>query len=255
MIRILLVDDQRLMLEGIKAILAVEPEIEVVGTAKNGKDAIKQTKNLQPDIVLIDIEMPQMDGITATQYICRNISNTKVLILSSYESREYVIKALKAGAWGYLLKDSLTKDLKQAIYSVYKNYSYMEARFLTQIVSNYPSDSLSNSGKDEKLKKILTDSELVCDQINHFSTEIRKNIKDDQNRLALGISKATLAPIFDLPQEDILKDSYSQSKSQITYTQKTYAKLWKSLEKRRLFKKLLVLILVAISMILSIIIF
>ena len=111
MIKLLLADDQFLILEGIKAILEHEPEIQVVGTARDGKTAIAQAKKLRPDILLIDIEMPKMNGITATKYIRKYLPDTKVIVLTSHSSQDYLADALLAGASGYLLKDSLNELL------------------------------------------------------------------------------------------------------------------------------------------------
>jgi DNA-binding NarL/FixJ family response regulator/multidrug resistance efflux pump len=126
MIRILLVDDQNIMRQGLQALLEPRPDLKVVGTAKDGKIAIEQVENLRPDVVLIDIEMPKMNGITATDRICRRFPQTKVLVLSSHENPKYVASALQAGAKGYLLKNTLTEDLEQAIWSVYRGHSQID---------------------------------------------------------------------------------------------------------------------------------
>ena len=131
-IEILLADDRFLILEGIKAILEPEPNIEVVGTAQDGKTAIALVKELRPDILLIDIEMPKMNGILATKYICKYLPNTKVIILTSHKNQDYIAEALLAGASGYLWKGNLIKDLKQEIYSFGKGYSGIKAKLLTQ---------------------------------------------------------------------------------------------------------------------------
>ena len=132
MIKILLADDQFVILEGIKAILEYEPEIEIVGTAQDGQIAIAQAKELRPDILLIDIEMPRMNGIQATKYIRKYLPNTKVIVLTSHKNQDYIAEALLAGASGYLLKDSLIKNLKQEIYSFGRGYSAIKAELLTQ---------------------------------------------------------------------------------------------------------------------------
>jgi DNA-binding NarL/FixJ family response regulator len=122
-IEILLVDDQFLILEGIKAILEPEPAIKVVGTAYDGKTAIALVKKLRPNILLIDIEMPNMNGISATKYICKYFPNTKVIVLTSHKNQDYIAEALLAGASGYLWKGNLIEDLKQEIYAFGKGYS------------------------------------------------------------------------------------------------------------------------------------
>jgi DNA-binding NarL/FixJ family response regulator len=133
MIRILLVDDQNLVQQGIKSLLAQDPDLEIVGTLKDGRSAVTMIAELCPDIVLLDIEMPGMDGITATKYITRLAPDTKVIILSSHEDKKYLTQALMAGARAYLLKDSLVEHLKQSIIAVNNGYSQMESRLLAKI--------------------------------------------------------------------------------------------------------------------------
>lgn len=133
MIRILLVDDQNLVRQGIKSLLEQDFNFHIVGTVKNGHDALKQVELLSPDIVLLDIEMPGMDGITAAKYINHSSPQTKVIILSSHEDEEYLTQAFMAGAKAYMLKDSLMTDLKQAILAVNNGYSQIESRLLAKI--------------------------------------------------------------------------------------------------------------------------
>ena len=122
-IRILLVDDQKMIREGLKALIKTEIDLEVVGTAENGEDAIKQVETLQPDIVLMDLEMPEMDGMSATKTICQKFKDVRVLVLSTYDRQEYVSRSLGAGAMGYLLKGTPAKELTDAIRSVHRGYA------------------------------------------------------------------------------------------------------------------------------------
>jgi DNA-binding NarL/FixJ family response regulator len=148
MIRILLVDDQNLVQQGIKSLLAQDPELEIVGTLKDGRSAVTMIAELCPDIVLLDIEMPGMDGITATKYITRLAPDTKVIILSSHEDKKYLTQALMAGARAYLLKDSLIADLKQSIIAVNNGYSQIESRLLAKIFD--PSNLRQSKNKRRK---------------------------------------------------------------------------------------------------------
>ena len=133
MIRILLVDDQNIVRQGIQALLEPRPKLKVVGTAQDGNSAIEQVGTLMPDIVLMDLEMPGISGITATQKICQQFPKTKVLVLSSHENQEYVTQALQAGASGYLLKNTLAEELEQAIWSVYQGHSQIESKLLKEV--------------------------------------------------------------------------------------------------------------------------
>ena len=166
MIRILLVDDQNLVRQGIKSLLKQDLNFKIVGTVKNGHDALKQVELLSPDIVLLDIEMPGMDGITATKYINHSSPQTKVIILSSHEDEEYLTQAFMAGARAYMLKDSLMTDLKQAILAVNNGYSQIESRLLAKIFD--PSNIKFHKSK----------SETENQKINHHSRKSNDFIVD-----------------------------------------------------------------------------
>ena len=122
-IRILVVDDQKMIREGLKALIKTEMDLEVIDTADNGEDAIKKVETLQPDIVLMDMEMPGMDGMSATRTICQKFKDVRVLVLSTYDRQEYVSRSLGAGAMGYLLKGTPAKELTDAIRSVHRGYA------------------------------------------------------------------------------------------------------------------------------------
>jgi DNA-binding NarL/FixJ family response regulator len=114
-IRLLIVDDQSLIRQGLKAILEQEPDLHVVGDAENGKVALELVAALQPDVVLMDIRMPEMDGRTATKLIVQNFPKVKVLVLSTFDDDSYLTGAMRAGAKGYLLKDMPSRELADAI--------------------------------------------------------------------------------------------------------------------------------------------
>jgi DNA-binding NarL/FixJ family response regulator len=122
MIRLLLVDDQSLICQGFKAMLELEPDLEVVGMAENGEAAIEQVAALQPDFVLMDVRMPVMDGRAATRAICQQFPNIKVIVLSTFDDDEYISDSIRAGAKGYLLKDMLSEELVQAIQLAHRGY-------------------------------------------------------------------------------------------------------------------------------------
>ncbi len=122
-IRILIVDDQKMIREGLKALIKTEADIEIVGVAENGEHAVKQVESLEPDVVLMDMEMPGMNGMEATKIICQKFSEVKVLVLSTYDTEEYVARSLSSGAMGYLLKGTPAKELTDAIRSVHRGYA------------------------------------------------------------------------------------------------------------------------------------
>jgi DNA-binding NarL/FixJ family response regulator len=114
-IRILLVDDHAVVRQGLKMFLGLDPDLEVVGEAENGEEALRLTRELQPDVVLMDLLMPVMDGITAIASIRRDFPDTEVIALTSVLEDEAVMKAMRAGAIGYLLKDTHAEELRWAI--------------------------------------------------------------------------------------------------------------------------------------------
>lgn len=114
-VRVLVVDDQRLVREGIASLLSIQEGIEVVGTAVDGQDAVEKAPQLQPDVILMDVRMPTLDGIAATAAIRRMLPDCRVLMLTTFDDEEYIIRSLQVGAMGYLLKDIPAGDLAQAI--------------------------------------------------------------------------------------------------------------------------------------------
>jgi len=117
-IRILIADDHQLVRQGLMALLTVKPGIEVVGQATDGIEAVELAQSLEPDIILLDLLMPNMDGIEATREIKAEDPDARILIITSFAEDENVYQAIKAGALGYLLKDSSPQELMQAIHNV-----------------------------------------------------------------------------------------------------------------------------------------
>jgi DNA-binding NarL/FixJ family response regulator len=124
-IRLLLVDDESLIRRGLKALLRLEPDLQVVGEAEDGQAAIGQVEALQPDVVLMDVRMPVMDGVAATGEIAHRFPKTKVLVLTTFDNDEYVTQALAKGAAGYLLKDTPSEEIAQGIRAVHRGYTQL----------------------------------------------------------------------------------------------------------------------------------
>lgn len=141
MIRILVVDDQRVIRQGLRALLEPEPDFQVVGDADNGQNALEQVAALQPDVVLLDLWMPVMDGIAATRVIREQFEQTKVLILSGSDAEDSLAQALQAGAMGYLLKDTPADEIAQAIRSVHRGYVQVGPGLFEKILARVPSAS------------------------------------------------------------------------------------------------------------------
>jgi DNA-binding NarL/FixJ family response regulator len=138
MIQLLLVDDQNLVCQGLKAILSQEEDFQVVGTAENGEAAIELTEALHPDIVLMDVRMPIMNGLDATQIICQNFPDTKVLVLSTFDDDQYIADSMRAGAKGYLIKDMPSEELAQTIRLAHRGYTQMGPGLMEKLVVKMP---------------------------------------------------------------------------------------------------------------------
>ncbi|AFY34454.1 response regulator transcription factor [Calothrix sp. PCC 7507] len=147
MIRILLVDDQTLIRDGIKVMLNLEPDLEVVGTADNGEKAIEQATVLQPDLVLMDVQMPVMDGKTATRIICERFPTIKILVLTTFDDDQNIAESMQAGAKGYLLKDMPSEELAQVIRFVYKGYTQMGPGLLEKMLAKVPTSEAASQKK------------------------------------------------------------------------------------------------------------
>ena len=136
-IRILVVDDHAILRAGLRALLSAEPDIEVVSEAGNGLEAVAQTEKLSPDIVLMDITMPVMDGLEATRRIHQSCPEVKVLVLTIHDSEEYLFQILEAGGAGYLVKDSADTDLVNAIHAVYRGEAFLSPLAAKMVIKRY----------------------------------------------------------------------------------------------------------------------
>lgn len=134
-IRILLADDHVLVRKGIITMLESEDDLEVVGEANNGKEALELTKQLNPDLLILDIRMPEMNGLEAAEKLHEQNMPTKTLILSMHDSDDYVLQALQAGAYGYLLKDTEKNEFIKAIHQVYKGNKYFSGAVSNTLAS------------------------------------------------------------------------------------------------------------------------
>jgi two-component system response regulator NreC len=135
-IRLLICEDHELFREGLRAILAHHPAIQVVGEAKNGREAVEAAKRLRPDVVLMDIEMPELSGLDATAMITAAKLGCRVLILTLYDEEEVVARCLDAGAMGYVLKDGPSSELVHAIEALHGGHRYLTPRALSQVVEH-----------------------------------------------------------------------------------------------------------------------
>lgn len=187
-INILLADDHLLVRNGIKSLLEEESYLHVVGEAANGKEALDLAKKIHPDLLIIDVRMPVMDGIEAVSHLKNYAPDTKAIVLSMHDSEEYILKSIKAGASGYLLKDTGKAEFLKAIKTIYQGGKYFSGDISNVIVTNYlentvpkerPKPSIDNAAK-------LTRKEI---EILHFILSGMTNTEISEK---LGKSKRTI---------------------------------------------------------------
>lgn len=182
-IRVILVDDHTIVLEGLKHLLSRHPEIEVVAEAVNGKLAVQLANELKPDVVVMDISMPEMNGIEATKAIAALGINVPVLTLSMHSERRFVIEALNAGAKGYILKECAFEELVGAIRSVVAGQTYLSPGITGVIVDDY-------------LSRLPESATSPLQALSAREQEVLRHITDGHNTkeiaFALGISVKTV---------------------------------------------------------------
>lgn len=147
-IRVLVVDDHTIVREGVCALLGLSPEMEVVGEASNGAEALEMARKLKPDVVLMDIAMPVMDGLEATRRLTREFPESKVLALTQYDDREYVFQIIEAGARGFISKTVASSDLVAGIRSVSRGESFLSPVVAKFLVENFQRETTGKRNFD-----------------------------------------------------------------------------------------------------------
>ncbi len=173
--RILIVDNHILLICGLRALLATEPDIEISGEAINGRDAIRAVSELAPDLVLMDLTMPGMNGIEAMTEIKRRHPNVRVLIMTLHKMEDYIHASVKAGADGYILKDATPEEFRRAIRTVLLGRTYLSADVSSKVVAAY-----LNGGKSAAASS-------VYDSLTHREREVLKLVAEGKrNRFIAG---------------------------------------------------------------------
>ena len=139
-IRILIADDHGVVAEGLKHLVEAETDMEVVAVVGDGREAVQQARDAQPDVVLMDLSMPELNGADATRAILQRDPKCRVIVLSMYAQREYVRRALKAGAAGYVVKRSAAKEVVEAIRAVHAGQRYLSPRVADVVIDDYAGD-------------------------------------------------------------------------------------------------------------------
>jgi DNA-binding NarL/FixJ family response regulator len=137
MIQVLLVDDQQLVRQGIRLLLEIEPDLRVIGQAANGCEALQQVEALHPQVVLMDVRMPLMDGVTATRELHARFPEVGVIILTTFEDDEFVFEGLKAGARGYLLKDISSEEMAEAVRRVAAGEALIQPSLTRKVLAEF----------------------------------------------------------------------------------------------------------------------
>jgi DNA-binding NarL/FixJ family response regulator len=184
MIKVVLVDDQELVRMGLRMLLERDPEIEVVGEAENGRSGIRLVQRTMPDVVLMDIRMPEMDGLEATRAIVSNaaLSETKVVVLTTFDEDEQIQEAIRAGAAGYLLKDISPEDLRRAVHIVAGGEALLSPSITRRVMQQ-----LAATGGSAKPELLADLTERECEILRHIGL----GESNDEIAQSLTISPAT----------------------------------------------------------------
>ncbi len=209
MIRLLLVDDQGIIREGLRSLLETKPDLTIIGEAENGKAAVELALSLQPDVVLMDVRMPIMDGVAATRALTAQAPDIKVLVLTTFDDDEYVTQALRCGAKGYLLKDTPSTELADAIRAIHRGYTQfgpglMEKAFSSAPVVEEPPEAFTQltPREQEVLQLIATgcSNREIAEKLyisertvkNHVNSLLRRLNLRDRTQVAILAAKWSL---------------------------------------------------------------
>ena len=204
-IKIIITDDHSMIREGLKQLLELDGDIQVIGEAKDGAECLELVQALQPDVVLLDINMPNMDGLTALEILREADREQKVLMLTIHNEVEYLLRALEIGANGYVLKDSDSGILKKAIYSVYNNENYIDAPLVPIMKERQGDREQKERCKKEELltRRELEVLKLIAEGL--FNKEIayhlsisEKTVKNHVSNIfkKIGVSDRTQAAVY-----------------------------------------------------------
>lgn len=191
-IRILLADDHRILREGLRSLLAQQMDITVVGEASDGETAVALARELRPDIVIMDVVMPGCGGVEATRRIRTDLRETKVIGLSMHADRRFVSEMLRAGALGYLVKDSAFEELNQAVRTVMQNRPYLSAAITGSLVEDFVRQACTQerqstplhmlTSREQEVLRLLADGKRVK-EVAHFLNISAKTVESHRQNI------------------------------------------------------------------------
>ncbi len=164
-VRVLIVEDDALMRAGLRGVLCCDPAIEVVGEASDGRDAVHRTRLLSPHVVLMDIRMPDLDGIAATRDVLAAFPDVKVVILTTFEQDDYIFGALRAGASGFLLKRTRPEDLLAAIHTIAAGDSLLSPSVTSRVIERMAQQPAPNTTRDARLTELTQRERQVLELV------------------------------------------------------------------------------------------
>ncbi|MCR4394081.1 MAG: response regulator transcription factor, partial [Dehalococcoidales bacterium] len=173
-IKVLVVDDHAIMRDGIRALLSLDSDIEIIGEAGDGREAIKKAEELSPDVIIMDVAMPDMDGLEATRRILKQNPNARIIILSQYDDREYVLSAIKAGSAGYVPKRALGSELVSAIRTVYRGDSFLYPSAASALIKGFREQAQSGDAFDSLTPREREILKLIAE--GHTGKEIASKL-------------------------------------------------------------------------------
>ena len=207
MIRLLIVDDQALVREGMASLLALEEDLQIMGQASHGDEAFALAEDLKPDVILMDIRMPVCDGVMATRKIHQRHPAIKIVVLTTFDDEEFILQALQAGASGYLLKDTPSEQVAAAIRTVYQGHTLLGPTVTPKVLSHLTSPRLATKKRTD-CESMLTSREI----------EVLK-------LLGQGKSNREIARLLNIT-EGTVKNHVTRVLNQVGVRDRTQAALW-----------------------------
>jgi len=199
MIRILIVDYQRLVREGIASLLDLQADLEVIGTAVDGEEAVQKAVETHPDVILMDVRMPEKDGIEATREIITALPETHILMLTTFDDEDYIVKSLRAGASGYLLKDMPAEDLAKAVRMIGAGISQLAPSVTQKLLAQIQDTPGTTAESPAAISHNLTEREMdvlrliatgatnkeIADELVVSEGTVKNHVSSILNRLGL----------------------------------------------------------------------